>query len=229
VGEVRLEGKTAIVTGAGSGIGLATARRLAAEGAAVVLADVRDARAEAEAIAAGGGAAYFVRADVTSQRDVRALVEEALATYGAIDVLVNNAGVAFENPLEDTTVADWDRLMAVNLKGVFLCCRAAIPVMRRAGGGSIVNVASELGLVGTPDMTAYCASKGGVVQLTRETALLEGILAGSEDPGEERRGMIERAPMKRLGRPEEIANVILFLASDEAGSAVPVDGGWTAR
>jgi NAD(P)-dependent dehydrogenase (short-subunit alcohol dehydrogenase family) len=251
---VRLKENVAIITGAKSGIGLATALRFAAEGARVVLADIRDAQQEAGEIADLGGEALFVRVDVSSKRQVDALIERTLTAYGRLDVLVNNAGTELAKKVTDTTEAEWDRLMDVNLKGVFVCCKAAIPVMRRQGGGIIVNVASELGLVGGSEIAAYCASKGGVVQLTKAMAidhatdgirvncvcpgpvaprLLDSTIEASSNPEEERRTIVEKTLLKRLGRPEGIANAILFLASVEAsymtGSIVVVDGGSTAN
>lgn len=250
---MRLKGKVAIVTGGKSGIGLATARRFAGAGAKVVVADVRDANPEVREMAKAGEA-LLVQTDVTSEAQVNSLIEEALAAYGSVDVLVNNAGIELAKKVTETTEGEWDRLMAVNLKGVFLCSRAAIPVMQRQGGGVIVNVASELGLVGGSEIAAYCASKGGVVQLTKAmavdhagdgirvncvcpgpvaTPLLEALIEAAAEPEEERRRIVEKTLLKRLGRPEEIAKVILFLASDESsnmtGSVVVADGGWTAH
>lgn len=251
---MRLKDKVTIITGAKSGIGLATASRFGDEGAKVVLADVRDAEQEVRGITKRGGEALFAQADVSSEAQVTALIEKALSAYGRLDVLVNNAGIELAKKVTDTTEAEWDRLMDVNLKGVFLCCKAAIPVMRRQGGGVIVNVASELGLVGGSEIAAYSASKGGIVQLTKAmaidhvgdgirvncvcpgpvaTPLLEAIIEASSDPEEERRSIVEKTLMKRVGRSEEIADVILFLASEESsymtGSVVVVDGGLTAQ
>ena len=251
---MRLSGKVAVITGAKSGIGLATAFRFAAEGAKVVVADVRDAQQEVREMTERGTEALFVQVDVSSEPQVKALVEKTVAAYGRLDVLVNNAGIELAKKITDTTEAEWDRLMNVNLKGVFLCSKAAIPAMQRNGGGVIVNVASELGLVGGSEIAAYCASKGGVVQLTKamaidhagdgirvncvapgpiSTPLLEAIIDTSSDPEEERRCIVEKTLMKRLGQPEEVANVILLLASDESsymtGSVVAVDGGWSAQ
>ena len=246
--------KVAIVTGAGSGIGLATARRLAHDGCNVIVADVRDASRETSGIATHGGMALFVRADVSLARQAAALVNKAVDAFGRLDILVNNAGIDLAKKVTDTTEEEWDRLMSVNLKGVFLCSRAAIPAMQRCGGGVIVNVASELGLVGGSEVAAYAASKGGVVQLTKAmaidhaesgirvncvapgpvaTPLLERIIGSSSDPSAERASIVDKTLLKRLARPEEIANVIAFVASDEAsymtGAVVVVDGGWTAR
>jgi len=251
---MRMKDKVAVITGAKSGIGLATARRFAAEGAELVAADVKDASKEVRELVEAGGQARFVQADVSSASQVETLVQEALSAYGRVDVLVNIAGIELSKKVTDTTDSEWDRLMDINLKGVFLCSRAAIPLMQRQGGGAIVNVASELGLVGGSEIAAYCASKGGVVQLTKAmaidhaaegirvncvcpgpvaTALLEATIAASFNPEEERRSILNKTLLKRLGRPDEIANVILFVASDESsymtGSVVVVDGGCTAQ
>lgn len=251
---MRLKGKVAIITGAKSGIGLATATRFAAEGAKVVAADIADATREADEIARHGAEALFAQVDVSDSAQVRNMIRETVSVYGGVDILVNNAGIELAKTVTDTTEEEWDRLMDINLKGVFLCSREAIPVMQRQGGGVIVNVASELGLVGGTEIAAYSASKGGVVQLTRAmaidhaadhirvncvcpgpvaTPLLEAIIRNSSHPEQERRSIVEKTLLKRVGRPEEIANVILFLASDESsymtGSTVLVDGGCTAQ
>jgi len=251
---MRLKEKVAIVTGGKSGIGAATARRLAAEGAKVVVADVRDAQQEVMEMTKQGAEALFVQADVSSESQVNALIDKTTAAYGRLDVLVNNAGIELAKKVTDTTEAEWDHLINVNLKGVFLCSRAVIPVMRRSGGGVIVNVASGLGLVGGSEIAAYCSSKGGVVQLTRamaidhagdkirvncvcpgpvSTPLLKAIIQTSPNPEKKRQRMVENTLLKRLGQPEEIANVILFLASKESsfmtGSIVVADGGATAK
>lgn len=250
---MRLEGKVAIITGAKSGIGFATALRFASEGAKVVVADIRDAQQAAREIARDGAEVVFMRVDVSDALQVQTLIQETLAACGRLDVLVNNAGIGLAKTVTDTTEAEWNRLTDVNLKGVFLCSRAAIPVMRPQGGGVIVNVASELGLVGGTEIAAYSASKGGVVQLTKSmaidhasdrirvncvcpgpvaTPLLEATIENSSDPEQERRSIVEKTLLKRVGQPEEIANVILFLASEESsygtGSIVVVDGGWTS-
>lgn len=249
-----LKNRVAIVTGARSGIGLATAMRFASEGAKVILSDIKEAHKEVEKIKHYGGEAYFFRMDVSKAQEVDRLFKKVIARYGRLDILVNNAGIELAKRIPETSIEEWDHLMNVNLKGVFLCSRTAIPVMRHQGGGVIINVASELGLVGGSEIAAYCASKGGVVQLTRamaidhasdhirvncvcpgpvETPLLKRIIATSKNPKEERAHISESIPLSRIAQPEEIANVILFLASDESsfmtGAAVAVDGGWSAR
>ena len=251
---MRFAGKTAIVTGAGSGIGLATTRRLATDGATVIMADVRDADDEAAAIIESGSTVRFVLANVGQESQVRALVDEVVSSHGRVDILVNNAGIAFARTVPDTTLEEWDRLMNVNLKGVFLCSRAVIPIMQQQGGGVIVNVSSEQGLVGASENAAYTATKGGVIQLTKsmaidhgqdgirvncvcpgpvKTPLFDGFVESVEDPEAELRSFVEATILKRLGRPEEIASVIAFLASEESsymtGSVVVADGGLTAQ
>jgi NAD(P)-dependent dehydrogenase (short-subunit alcohol dehydrogenase family) len=250
----RLQDKVAIITGGSSGIGLATTLRFLDEGAKVVTADLKDAPREVGVKPANGSAAFFMQTDVSRESQVYELMRQTVDKYGRIDVLVNNAGIELAKKVTDSTEEEWDRLMGVNLKGVFLCSKAAVSEMRRTGGGLIVNVASELGLVGGTEIAAYCASKGGVIQLTRamaidhaaddirincicpgpiNTPLLDRIIESSADPESERQITREKTLLKRLGEPEEIANVILFLASEESsymtGSIVVVDGGLTAQ
>jgi cyclopentanol dehydrogenase len=250
---MRLAGKVALVSGGARGMGAAEARLFAREGARVVIGDVLEAEGKAvEAdVNAKGGEAVFVRLDVTREADWERAVAAALDRFGRLDVLVNNAGVGAASRIEDTTVEAWDRVMDVNAKGVFLGTKAVIPAMRRAGGGSIVNISSQLGLVGMDDSSPqYQASKGAVRLLTKTTALQyarDGIRANSVHPGpivtpmtERRRAdpaqyrrMLARIPLGRYGEPDEVAYGVLYLASDESafvtGSELVIDGGWTAQ
>ena len=249
----RLDGKVAIISGGARGQGATEARMFAREGAKVVLGDVLDEegkQVEAQ-INESGGEATYVHLDVTREDDWRSAVETAVRRYGKLDVLVNNAGILIRKGLEETTVEDWDRIMAVNAKGVFLGTKQAIPAMRRAGGGSIINISSTAGLVGSPDGSpSYTATKGAVRLLTKATAIQyakEGIRCNSVHPGPIDTEMIrdtitdparleqrmERLPMGRVGKPEEIAYGVLYLASDESsfvtGSELVIDGGTTAQ
>jgi len=253
---MRLHGKVSVITGAGSGIGRAAALLFAREGAKVVAADVRRETAEetTRMIRDGGGQALAVHVDVSDAQSVRRMFQEVMAAHGRLDVLVNNAGYGFAATVEDTDEAEWDRLMAVNLRGVFLGCKYAVPLMRQGGGGVIVNTASTVATVGIESRAAYCASKGGVAALTRamaldhvrdgirvncvapgtiETPYFTEIFAKSPNPGPLRKSLEDRQAMGRLGRPEEVAYAMLYLASEESafctGSMLVVDGGWTAR
>jgi NAD(P)-dependent dehydrogenase (short-subunit alcohol dehydrogenase family) len=249
-----LKGKVALITGAASGIGRATAELFAQEGAVVVVADVTDAagQAVADAICAKGGRASFIHADVSHERDVEAMVHVALAEYGRLDVLFNNAGIEGDQaPITEITDEAWERIIRINLKGTFLGLKHGIKAMLRTGGGAIINNASVAGLVGFPAIAAYCASKGGVVQLTKAAALeyaTQGVRVNCVCPGIIETAMVERftqdnpealaglqalEPVGRVGQPREVAELALFLASERSsfltGAAVPVDGGFVAR
>jgi cyclopentanol dehydrogenase len=250
---MRLAGKVALISGGARGMGAEEARLFAKEGARVVFGDVLEPEGKGveEQIRATGGEATFVRLDVTSEADWEHAVATAERLYGRLDILVNNAGIGGGRRIEDTTLAEWERTMAVNATGVFLGTRAAIPALRRAGAGSIVNISSQLGLVGTDNSSPqYQASKGAVRLLTKTTAIQyakEGIRANSVHPGpivtamtEKRRAdpdgyrlMVSRIPLGRYGRPDEVALGVLYLASDESsfvtGSELVIDGGWTAQ
>lgn len=246
-----LEGAVAVVTGGTRGIGRAIALALAGEGCRVVVAG-RGSSAAEEVVALGGGRVTFVRADVARPRDCERLVRTAVERHGRLDVLVNNAGVIRLGTAESTSVEAWDEVLAVNLRGAFLCIRAAIPHLRRAGGGSIVNVSSIDASWAEPQLAAYCASKAGLIGLTRSVALdhgPDGIRCNAVCPGyietdmlaewyaaapdpSRARAQVERAhPLGRIGSPEDVAAVVVWLASDAArfvtGQCFVVDGGLT--
>ena len=252
---MQLDGKIALITGGASGIGRATALRFAREGAAIALADVNvDAgQGVAAEIARSGGRAFFERVDVTQAADCQRLVERAIREFGRIDILFNNAGIIRRATVLDLSEDDWDRVMAVNVKSVYLLSREVIPHMQKSGGGTIINTASGWGLAGGAKAVVYCASKGAVVLLTKAMALDHGpqnirvncICPGDTDTGmlreeaqqlgeDNRRFLAESAkrPLGRVGSPEEIAQAALYLASDASsfvtGTALVVDGGGLA-
>ena len=248
---MRLRDKVAVVTGAGSGFGAEIARRFADEGAAVVVADINDnaGRTVADGIAAEGGRAQFVHADVTSRPEVASMVAAATEAFGRLDLLVNNAGYTHVNqPLLEVSEEDFDRVYAVNVKAIYLAALEAVPVMRAQGGGCIINTSSTAALRPRPGLTWYNGSKGAVNTLTKsmaaelapdirvnalcpvigETGLLERFM-GQPDTPELRAKFVATIPMGRMSRPEDIANAALYLASDEAsmitGVTLEVDGG----
>jgi NAD(P)-dependent dehydrogenase (short-subunit alcohol dehydrogenase family) len=250
---MRLQRKVALISGGARGMGAVEARLFAKEGAQVSIGDVLEdegRKLEAE-INATGGEALFVRLDVRREADWQQAVDATVRRFGKLDVLVNNAGISARGRVEDTSLEDWDRVMDVNAKGVFLGTKVAIPALRQAGGGSIINISSQLGLVGSDHSSPqYQASKGAVRLLTKATAMQyakEGIRANSVHPGpivtpmteaaradpERSRLMLSRVPLGCYGQPEDVAYGVLYLASDEArwvtGSELVIDGGWTAQ
>ena len=246
---MRLAGKVALVSGAASGMGQSEATIFAREGAKVIVADILEMEGKqvADKIAAGGGQARFVKLDVTSEAEWDAAVKAAVSAYGKLDVLVNNAGISGTYDADMLSSAAWDTVMGVNAKGVFLGMKYAIPVMKKAGGGAIVNISSISGFVGQDGVhMAYNASKGAVRIMTKTAAVQfapDGIRVNSVHPGfmppmrtskmsadpTWRAKMLGAVPLKREGRVEEVAHAVLFLASDEAsyitGTRVPVAGG----
>ncbi len=248
---MRLEGKVALIAGGARGIGAAEAKLFAREGASLAIGDVLETEGQqlAEEIAESGGQVTFFKLDVTSEEDWQAAVRTTLDRFGKLDVLVNNAGIIKRDRVADTSSEDWDRIMEVNAKGVFLGTKYVVPEMIEAGAGSIVNLSSVGGILGSATGSAYGASKAAVRNLTKSTAVQyarNGIRANSVHPGPIDAPMmdpikanpryhqkyIDAVPMKRFGTPEEVANAILFLASDESsyvtGSELVIDGGFTA-
>jgi NAD(P)-dependent dehydrogenase (short-subunit alcohol dehydrogenase family) len=248
--------KVTVITGAGSGIGRATALLFAKKGAKVVVVDLdaKEGSKTVDSIKGDGGEATLVVADVSKASNVQRMVKTILELWGRLDILVNNAGIFTEGSVVETTEEDWNRVLGVNLDGVFLCMKYCIPEMIKGGGGVIVNVGSEAGLVGIRNQVAYNVSKSGVIALTKSTALdfaennirvnclcpgrvltplVEKVISDSEDPEATRRVLSDDRPLKRMGTPEEIAAGILFLASDEApyatGTILSIDGGYTAQ
>jgi 3(or 17)beta-hydroxysteroid dehydrogenase len=251
----RLPGKAAFITGAASGLGRAMATAFAAEGASVAIADIDEARGRAVA-ATLGERAIFLAHDVTSEEDWQRNLDAAAKAFGALHILVNNAGVGTRGNVETTSLAEWRRIHAVNLDGPFLGCKHGIPLIAAAGGGSIINISSVAGLIGARDSAAYCASKGGVLLLTKSVALhcahrrngircnsvhpvytdtpmVEQMVQASSRPDKMRAALEAMIPLGRLGTPEELAAMAVYLASDESrfvtGAEFVFDGGYTAN
>jgi NAD(P)-dependent dehydrogenase (short-subunit alcohol dehydrogenase family) len=252
---MQLSGKVALITGAGSGIGRATALLFAHEGAPIALADINAEAGQqvANEISAKGGRAFFERVDVTQSADCRRLVERTIREFGKIDILFNNAGIIRRATVLDLSEDDWDRVMAVNVKSIYLLSREVIPHMQKAGGGVIINAASGWGLAGGAKAAVYCASKGAVVLLTKAMAIDHGpqnIRVNCICPGDTDTAMLReeahqlgeanpsflaesaKRPLGRIGTPEEIAQAVLYLANDASsfvtGTALVVDGGGLA-
>lgn len=253
---MRFKGKVAVVTGASSGIGRATAVAFAREGAAAVIVDKDQEQGEvvAKEIKEQGGDVLVVPTDITQETEVQAMVDDVTSRWGRLDILVNNAGIYYQADVVDTPSDVWYNVLAVNLSGAFLCTKYAVPAMVQSGGGVVVNIASEAGLVGIKGQVAYNVSKGGMIALTRscavdlaergirvncvcpgttETPLVREAVNRASDPVAARRALEEVRPLNRLGKPKEIAAAILYLASSEAGYAtgaiLSVDGGYTAQ
>lgn len=253
----RLKGKVAVVTGAAVGIGRAACVRMAEEGAAVAITDVREAegRALAAELVRGGHRAEFWTLDVSREADVARVFGAIVAHFGRLDVLVNNAGISGVNkPTHEVSEAEWDALMAVNVKGVFFCTKHAIPALKKAGGGSIINLSSIYGLIGGADVPPYHASKGAVRLMSKNDALVyapdrirvnsihpgfiwtpmvENFASSLGDQAEVRKAMDAKHPLGHIGEPDDIAWGIVYLASDESkfvtGSELIIDGGYTAQ
>jgi len=250
----RLEGKVAIITGSNRGIGKGIAMAFAKEGCKVVINSYKEdeeARKAVEEIKNLGSDAVFIKANVIREVDIKNLVDNAVEKFGKLDIMVNNAGILVQGTVETLTEQDWDKQMDVNLKGVFFGTKYAVLQMKKQGaGGRIISISSIAGLVGFPGISAYCASKGGVTEFTREVALdcaKYGITVNAINPGvivtdmtkamlgdeATKKALLENTPIGRFGQPEDIGNAAVFLALDDSsfitGHNLVVDGGWTAR
>jgi len=249
---MRLKDKTTIITGSRRGIGKGIAVRFAQEGANVVVSDINLEECEqvAKEIQDAGGKAIAVKCDVTNVDEIQGMVNKTNEAFGRVDILVNNAGIFIQKPINEMTQDEWDKLMAINLRSVFLCTKAVLPGMIESKYGKIINIASIAGQVGYAYSSAYCASKGGIINLTREMAVelaQHKINVNAIGPGaietamtkdlleneEMKKAVLAGIPLKRIGTPEDIANAALYLASDEAdyvtGHCLFVDGGWISQ
>ncbi|MBI3923225.1 MAG: SDR family oxidoreductase [Armatimonadetes bacterium] len=249
----RLDGKVAIITGAAQGIGLGIARVFAEAGATTILSDINAAQGEAavRGMEPQGGSVLFVSADVTQENEVRALVGKAIDTFGRLDIVVNNAGICTVKSAEQSTVEEWDEVMAVNVRSIFLTTKFAVPPMRKNGGGSLLNVASVSSFVGQQNTPAYCASKGAVLMLTKslaldygpdnirvncicpgitDTPMLRSHVRHAPDPDAHLQQRLRRVPMGQMLYPDDMGRAAAFLCSDDAkgitGASLVVDGGY---
>jgi 3-oxoacyl-[acyl-carrier protein] reductase len=246
---MRLKGKVAVVTGSRRGIGRAIALEMAKEGARVVVSDIelKECQIVCDEIRKLGSHAIAVKCDVTKKNEVNAMMEKAIQKFGRIDIMVNNAGVYVSKPFTETTEEDWDFMLNINLKGAFLCSSAASKHMIKQKSGKIISTASIAGKVGFADSSAYCASKGGIISMTRELAMelapyninVNAVAPGVVDTNmtkglmedeKAKQGLLTSIPLGRIGRPEDIAKAVVFLASEDSdyvtGHTLVVDGGW---
>jgi NAD(P)-dependent dehydrogenase (short-subunit alcohol dehydrogenase family) len=244
----RLSAKVAIVTGAASGIGLGIAQLFVKEGAKVVFSDVNKSGKDAADTA--GKNALFIECDVSDAESVKNLIAKTVKTFGTIDILINNAGIVYQKPISETSDEDWNAVININLKGPFLLSREILPIFEKQGKGKIVNMASIAGIIGYENLSSYCASKGGIIAMTRSLALeyaSKNINVNCICPGAIKTGMTKvieanelmlkqvlmSIPFGRMGHPIDIANAALYLASDESdyvtGASIIVDGGWSVR
>ena len=251
----RLEGKTALVTGAASGIGLQTSIRLAEEGARVMMTDINleKVRQQAEKL---GANATFLKLDITEEEEWISVLNETVKRFGRLDILVNSAGMVLIADVEQITLEDWRKVHAVNLDGTFLGCKHGVRVMKEFGAGSIINLSSVSGMIGGFNLAAYNSSKGAVRMLTKsvalhcaragygircnsihptfiETPMLESMIRDSPDPEKARQTLVRQVPLRRIGKPDDVANMIVYLASDEStfvtGTEMVIDGGVIAQ
>lgn len=252
----RFANKKVFISGGATGIGEAAVLLFAQQGAIVTIfdRDIENGEKCLQKILDSGGRGIFISGNLIYPEEIEKAIDQSLKTYGGIDILINNAGVESPYSVHEMPIEEWDRVMAVNLRGMYLMAKAVIPIMKKSGGGAIVNTASISGLLGWPISAAYCASKGGVIQLTKQmavdyaqdnirvnciapgttlTPLIERIFQQESEPEKAKQQISQMHPLGRFAQPEEIAQAILFLASEDAsfitGAVLPVDGGYTAK